>query len=85
MSWYCSMNSLLLMFASRKLRTAESVQPSPGKSMIGPYSLRHSVRVSLSTEPSARKIEMVTSVEVIGRASPSTRYDVGDSGSSVKR
>ena len=56
------MNSLLSMLASRKVKTLLSVHPTPGKSMMGPYSLRHSVLVSVSTVPSARRMSIVVGV-----------------------
>ena len=55
----------------------------PGMSSIGPYRLRHSVRVSVSTVPSARRTSTDASVLVIGVDTPSTMYDVGEAGSSV--
>ena len=70
---YCSMNSSLSMLASRKVKTLVSVHPTPGKSMMGPYSLRHSVRVSVSTLPSARRTSIVVGTAVIGTGTPSTR------------
>jgi hypothetical protein len=49
----------------------------------GPYSVSHSTRFCSVTEPSAFLTSTLTSVGVICRGSPSTRYVVGEPGTSV--
>jgi len=49
---------------------------------IGPYSVSYRVRLRSESEPSGLRTSTVTSVRVISRGSPSTRYVVGDPGTS---